>query len=275
MIPDHAADCFRRIHVVQTFDREFRAWGQNPRCRRGLRAAALPSAAQESWPLDNRSPPPEEIKSLCGSLRQGLICGHAAALRMEIVNLRADLLETSSSRQVSSNTGISSCSVTRGSFGVTAKTKRAVDCRPVDTENLRDLFDRHFGIGPIENTAITCRAVAECGSVDSKVPRRPATVGISRMREPTTGLAAATGRLNKILRPQNRGAVIQTFVRARMIPDHCGFPMGSDFQSDRPLTMRTAIVTANWRGCEGMSPLHVELSRRGGTAGRAWARRLL
>jgi hypothetical protein len=30
------------------------------------------------------------------------------------------------------------------------------------------------------------------------------------MREPTTGLAAATGRLNKILRPQNRGAVIQT-----------------------------------------------------------------
>jgi hypothetical protein len=36
-----------------------------------------------------------------------------------------------------------------------------------------------------------------------------------------------------------------------MIPDHCGFPMSSDFQSDRPLTMRTAIVTANWRGCEG------------------------
>jgi hypothetical protein len=33
-----------------------------------------------------------------------------------------------------------------------------------------------------------------------------------------------------------------------MIPDHCGFSMGSDFQSDRPLTMRTAIVTANWRG---------------------------
>jgi hypothetical protein len=34
-----------------------------------------------------------------------------------------------------------------------------------------------------------------------------------------------------------------------MIPDHCGFPMDSDFQSDPPLTMRTAIVTANWRGC--------------------------
>jgi hypothetical protein len=39
---------------------------------------------------------------------------------------------------------------------------------------------------------------------------RPATVGLGRRREPTTGIAATTGRLNKIFRPQNRGAVIQT-----------------------------------------------------------------
>jgi hypothetical protein len=96
------------------------------------------------WTIGRRLP--EEIKSLCGSPRQGLICGRGAALRMEIVDLRADHLETSSSRQVSSNTGISSCSATRDSFGVTAKTKRAVDCRPVDTENLRDLFQK---MGPV------------------------------------------------------------------------------------------------------------------------------
>jgi hypothetical protein len=68
----------------------------------------------------------------------------------------------------------------------------------------------------LENTAIAYRRRwRECRSVDSiprpsAVPRRPATVGLGRRREPTTGIAAATGRLNKIFRPQNRGAVIQT-----------------------------------------------------------------
>jgi hypothetical protein len=81
----------------------------------------------------------------------------------------------------------------------------------------------------------------ECRSVDSiprpsAVPRRPATVGISRRREPTTGIAAAAGRLDKIFRPQNRRAVIQTLPATSSSedgPDHCGFPMGSDRQQVR------------------------------------------
>jgi hypothetical protein len=79
----------------------------------------------------------------------------------------------------------------------------------------------------LENTAIACRRRwRECRSVDSMprpsaVPRRPATVGLGRRREPT-----------HFFRPQNRAAdsaVAGDLVQARIMPVSFDSSMGSAF----------------------------------------------
>ena len=54
--------------------------------------------------------------------------------------------------------------------------------------------------------------------------------------------------------PQNCGAVPRTSVQdqgaARMIEDYYDFPTGSDFWAVGQSPTRTAIVAANWRGCD-------------------------
>ena|SRR5215469_9365893 len=109
---------------------------------------------------------------------------------------------------------------------------------------------RHFavkiavrvGCGPIALRAEPIEETKKLALSPSTVPRRPAMLGIKR-REPTTGSQRPRAGSIKFSDRKIAARLFRPFrrpVRARDDPDYCSFPMGSDFQSNRPLTIRLA-----------------------------------